>query len=127
MEKVCINYIGARRAGETDQQNVIMHKAYDMSQRIGASFFCLNINPLIQEGGGRGGGCCSLPFGFSLVPFLRFCQDSYSVNLPTLCQDTHVSMKTFFKNCYREKSRGGEVEKIPRREREGPRGGIKNK
>ena len=27
MEKACRNYMGARRGGETDQQNVIMHKA----------------------------------------------------------------------------------------------------
>ena len=28
VEKACTNYMGARRGGETDQQNVIMHKAY---------------------------------------------------------------------------------------------------
>ena len=28
MEKASRNYMGARRGGETDQQNVIMHKAY---------------------------------------------------------------------------------------------------
>ena len=31
VEKACRNYMGARRGGETDQQNVIMHKVYSMS------------------------------------------------------------------------------------------------
>ena len=45
------------------------------------------------------------------------------VNLPTLCPDTHVSMKKFFKNFFREKKlgdgEGGLQQPPPRPETEG--------
>ena len=42
------------------------------------------------------------------------------VNLPTLCTDTHVSMKEFFINFYHEKGWGmGGLQHPPRPEREG--------
>ena len=50
-----------------------------------------------RGGGGGGGGFLQRrpppppPFGFSLVPFLLFCWDYHSLNLPTLCPDTQVS------------------------------------
>ena len=65
-------------------------------------FTSLYFNPLSQEGG----SCCNPPFRFSLVPFLHFCLDCHTVNLPTLCPNTHVSMKKFFKNFCCEKSWG---------------------
>ena len=51
------------------------------------------------------------------------------VNLPTLCPDTHVSMKKFLKNFCREKSwglgGGGLQQPLPRLEREGVAAKIK--
>ena len=68
------------------------------------------------------------PFEFSLLPFLRFCKDNHTVNLATLCLDTHVSMKKNFKNFCREKRLGVGVATAPppspRHEREGVAGKI---
>ena len=58
----------------------------------------------------RRAGIVSTPppptFGFSLVPILLFRQDCHSVNLPTLCPDTHFSMKKNSKNFAVKKSWG---------------------
>ena len=60
-------------------------------------------------------------FGLFLVPLLHFGKDCHSVNLPTSCADTHVSMKTKFKHFCREICWGGGwgVTRGPRPEREG--------
>ena len=39
VEKVCRDYVGVKRGGETDQQNVIMQKAYLPSKVTYDTFF----------------------------------------------------------------------------------------
>ena len=55
----------------------------------------------------RGGLLLQPPLGFSLLAFLRFCQDCHTVNLPTLCPDTQVSMKKLQKFLPWKKLRSG--------------------
>ena len=54
------------------------------------------------------------------MPYLLFCEDSHSVNLPNLCQDTHLSMKKNSKSFVVKKVGGwGDCNNPPRLEREG--------
>ena len=77
VEKACRNYMGARRGGETDPQNVIMHKAYKLSSRPETNFLHLehssscHVFTLAIAKVGCNGICC-LVLKFTVVFWIDF-------------------------------------------------------